>query len=76
MSRVGALCCLLVQLVLASASPARLGVLRSAGIEPIVRVSGVDEDAVAAAYARKAHANYTSKRVLATTRSGVRGSVR
>jgi septum formation protein len=37
-----------VILVLASASPARLGVLRSAGIEPVVRVSGVDEDAVAA----------------------------
>lgn len=36
-------------LVLASASPARLSVLRGAGIEPVVRVSGVDEDAVAAA---------------------------
>ncbi|WP_306356410.1 MULTISPECIES: nucleoside triphosphate pyrophosphatase [unclassified Nocardia] len=35
--------------VLASASPARLGVLRNAGIEPVVRVSNVDEDAVAAA---------------------------
>lgn len=35
-------------LVLASASPARLGVLRAAGVEPVVRVSGVDEDAVAA----------------------------
>lgn len=38
-----------VRLVLASASPARLAVLRGAGIEPVVRVSGVDEDAVAAA---------------------------
>lgn len=38
-----------VILVLASASPARLGVLRAAGIEPVVQVSGVDEDAVAAA---------------------------
>jgi septum formation protein len=37
-----------VRLVLASASPARLSVLRAAGIEPIVRVSGVDEDAIAA----------------------------
>ncbi len=34
--------------VLASQSPARLSVLRAAGIDPIVRVSGVDEDAVAA----------------------------
>ncbi|MGH3766839.1 MAG: Maf family protein [Pseudonocardiaceae bacterium] len=36
------------RLVLASASPARLGVLRGAGIDPVVRVSGVDEDALAA----------------------------
>jgi septum formation protein len=36
-------------LVLASASPARRSVLRAAGIEPVVRVSDVDEDAVAAA---------------------------
>jgi septum formation protein len=38
-----------VRLVLASASPARLAVLRAAGVDPVVRVSGVDEDAVAAA---------------------------
>lgn len=37
-----------VHFVLASASPARLSVLRSAGIDPSVRVSGVDEDAVLA----------------------------
>jgi len=33
-------------LVLASASPARLTTLRAAGIEPTVRVSDVDEDAI------------------------------
>jgi len=37
------------RLVLASASPARLRLLRAAGIEPIVDVSGVDESAVTAA---------------------------
>lgn len=37
-----------MRLVLASSSPARLAVLRSAGVEPVVIVSGVDEDAVAA----------------------------
>ena len=38
-----------VTVVLASASPARLGVLRTAGLDPIVRVSDVDEDAILAA---------------------------
>jgi septum formation protein len=38
-----------MRLILASASPARREVLRSAGIDPIVRISDVDEDAVAAA---------------------------
>ncbi|MCR5980013.1 septum formation inhibitor Maf [Gordonia jinghuaiqii] len=34
--------------VLGSASPARLRVLRTAGVEPVVRVSDVDEDALLA----------------------------
>ncbi|GAA5150456.1 Maf family protein [Pseudonocardia eucalypti] len=37
-----------VQVILASASPARLGVLRAAGLAPQVHVSEVDEDAVLA----------------------------
>ena len=37
-----------MRLILASASPARLKVLRAAGIRPVVRVSGVDEDDLAA----------------------------
>ncbi|MFE3141970.1 Maf family protein [Streptomyces scopuliridis] len=36
------------RLVLASASPARLGLLRQAGLDPEVIVSGVDEDAISA----------------------------
>lgn len=39
----------MTRLVLGSASPGRLKVLRQAGIEPLVVVSGVDEDAVIAA---------------------------
>lgn len=39
----------MTRVVLASASPGRLATLRSAGIEPRVVVSGVDEDAVLAA---------------------------
>ena len=35
-----------MQVILASASPARLGVLRAAGLDPLVEVSEVDEDAV------------------------------
>ncbi|MGB3483061.1 MAG: nucleoside triphosphate pyrophosphatase [Mycobacterium sp.] len=38
----------MTRLVLASASSGRLNVLRQAGVEPLVKVSGVDEDAVIA----------------------------
>ena len=38
----------MTRLVLGSASPGRLKVLRQAGVDPLVIVSGVDEDAVAA----------------------------
>ncbi|AEF42272.1 Maf family protein [Hoyosella subflava] len=37
----------MARFVLASASPARRAVLRAAGVEPLVRVSGVDEEAIA-----------------------------
>ena len=39
----------MTRIVLASASPARLGVLRAAGLDPEVVVSGVDETAFTAA---------------------------
>jgi septum formation protein len=44
----------MTRLVLASASPGRRKVLRQAGIDPLVVVSGVDEDAVAATLERSA----------------------
>jgi septum formation protein len=44
----------LTRLVLGSASPGRLKVLRQAGVEPVVVVSGVDEDLIAAGLATDA----------------------
>ena len=44
----------MTRLVLASASPGRRKVLRQAGIDPLVLVSGVDEDAVVATLERSA----------------------
>ncbi|MGL4306917.1 MAG: Maf family protein [Mycobacteriaceae bacterium] len=38
----------MTKVVLASASPARLAVLQAAGVDPVVLVSGVDEDALIA----------------------------
>ena len=38
-----------MRLVLASASPARLGVLRAAGLDPLVEIADVDESALLAA---------------------------
>jgi septum formation protein len=37
---------MVLRFVLASASPARLGLLRAAGVDPAVEVSGVDEETV------------------------------
>ena len=37
--------CIMVQIILASASPSRLRLLESVGIKPSILVSGVDEDA-------------------------------
>ena len=37
-----------MRIVLASQSPSRLGILRSAGVEPVIRPARVDEDALLA----------------------------
>lgn len=46
----------MVPLLLASASAARLGTLRAAGVEPLVRAPGVDEDAALAEARRRGEA--------------------
>lgn len=54
-----------MQLLLASASPARLTTLRGAGIDPLVEVAGVDEDALLLRLQSEAPAD----RVLALARA-------
>ncbi|MDO5034284.1 MAG: Maf family protein [Actinomycetaceae bacterium] len=51
--------------VLASASPARATTLRSAGIEPLIRVSNVDEDAVLARFDDPDSASRAAEKVVA-----------
>ncbi|RNE59108.1 Maf family protein [Cryobacterium tepidiphilum] len=53
-----------MRLHLASTSPARLMLLRSAGIEPLTHAPGVDEDAVAAAAAQAQGAPLTPERMV------------
>lgn len=54
-----------MRFVLASASPARLNVLRAAGIQPTVMASGIDEDAVAASLADPTHPEVVTALALA-----------
>lgn len=55
----------MTRLVLASASPGRRQVLRGAGIDPAVLVSGVDEDAVIAAIGESAPESVTTALAVA-----------
>ncbi len=64
------------RLVLASQSPARLGLLRQAGLAPEVIVSGVDEDAITAPTpAELARVLGEAKAAAVATRPGVAGAL-
>ena len=52
-------------LVLGSASPARAKTLRAAGIEPLIRVSNADEDAVLAQFENATSAHQAAQKVMA-----------
>ena len=58
-------------LLLASASPARLGLLRAAGLDPVVVVSDVDETAVQAGSTRELVAELAVRKACAVAGGGV-----
>lgn len=62
-----------MRLVLASASPGRLAVLRAAGVDPVVRVSDVDEDAIMAAHPEASPAELVTTLAEAKARAVVGG---
>lgn len=64
------------RLVLASASPARLAVLHSAGVKPLVTVSGIDEDAVAASLPADSEPGHVVTELARAKASGVLPSLR
>lgn len=61
----GSLPCADTVFVLASASPARASTLRNAGIEPLIRVSNADEDAVLARFPHADSASDAPAKVVA-----------
>jgi septum formation protein len=66
---------MMTRIVLASASPARLGVLRGAGLDPEVVVSGVDETAFTATMAAELAGLLAQAKAVAVARSQADGLV-